>query len=125
MNECKQMTVWALAFTSDMQMIDTARNGNEGECTGEEGNCGCTHPEKNLISTMTIQDLERTETVLLTHSPCETCAFELYYNMKLQHVFYKEEYRKTDGIEFLQLKGIETRKVDWTKWPIEQERVTG
>ncbi|MFD2704208.1 hypothetical protein [Salibacterium lacus] len=41
MNPCKRMEVHITAYADNGEIIDFAENGNEGECTGEEGNCGC------------------------------------------------------------------------------------
>lgn len=79
-----------------------------------EGKCGCIHAERNLIKKMSERDIERANTVLITHSPCETCGWYLYQNLpNLQRVFYKHEYRKTDGIEYLRLKGLDVQQVEW------------
>lgn len=44
-------------------------------------------------------------TLFITHSPCITCATEIYQS-KVKSVYYGEVYRSKDGIDFLRKAGI-------------------
>lgn len=47
----------------------------------------------------------------VTHAPCWECA-KLIVNAQIDHVFYSEEYRSTDGLSMLKLAGIPYTKVE-------------
>jgi dCMP deaminase len=49
-------------------------------------------------------------TMFITHAPCLECAKSIY-GAGIQQVFYGEEYRNTDGIEFLKKCGVEITQV--------------
>lgn len=49
--------------------------------------------------------------IFITHSPCLECAKSIY-GAGIKEVFYKRQYRSSDGINFLQQCGIEVSKVD-------------
>jgi dCMP deaminase len=49
-------------------------------------------------------------TMFLTHSPCIHCAKQIY-TAGVEKVFYKEDYRSTQGIEFLKKCNVEVIKV--------------
>ena len=49
-------------------------------------------------------------TMYLTHSPCKACAIFIYQSEVIKEVVYDEEYRITDGIEFLRSAGIKVRR---------------
>lgn len=48
-------------------------------------------------------------TMFLTHSPCIHCAKQIY-TAGIEKVFYKEDYRSPDGIQFLKKCSIEVVK---------------
>ena len=45
-------------------------------------------------------------TLYTSHSPCKECS-KLIHQSGIKRVFYKNEYKDTDGIEFLQNMGVE------------------
>ena len=49
-------------------------------------------------------------TMFITHAPCLECAKSIY-GAGIQQVFYGEEYRSTDGIEFLKKCGVAITQV--------------
>jgi dCMP deaminase len=49
-------------------------------------------------------------TIFLTHSPCMQCAKQIY-TAGIVEVFYKEEYKDLNGIEFLEKCNIKVTKV--------------
>lgn len=48
--------------------------------------------------------------IFVTHAPCMECA-KLIYQSGISRVFYGEQYRSNDGIEFLEKSNIEVIKV--------------
>ena len=69
------------------------------------------HAEANAVSKLA-RSPESAEgaTIFITHAPCMDCA-KLIYQSGITTVYYKEEYRSTQGIEFLTKSGIEVVKV--------------
>ena len=47
----------------------------------------------------------------VTHQPCLDCA-KLLYQSGIREVYYVHEYRKKDGIEFLEACGIQVQQMD-------------
>lgn len=50
-------------------------------------------------------------TMFITHSPCTECA-KLIHVSGIRKVFYSEDYRSSDGINFLKQCGIDVTKVE-------------
>lgn len=50
-------------------------------------------------------------TMFITHAPCLECAKSIY-GAGINEVFYKEQYRSTEGIEFLKKCGVKIDQVD-------------
>lgn len=69
------------------------------------------HAEANAITKLA-RDGERGlgADLFCTHAPCIHCA-KLIYGAGIKKVFYKETYRDTLGIDFLEACGIEVEKV--------------
>lgn len=70
------------------------------------------HSEANAIS----QLARSTEsgigaTIICTHSPCLQCA-KIIYSSGIETVYYKNEYRSNDGIEFLRKCGVNIIKIE-------------
>lgn len=70
------------------------------------------HSEANAIS----QLARSTEsgigaTIICTHSPCLQCA-KIIYSSGIETVYYKNEYRCNDGIEFLRKCGVTIYKIE-------------
>lgn len=72
------------------------------DCTGKEGSCKCLHSEINaLLKKHVIEE----GILFCTSSPCMTCArYILQCNIKT--VFYINEYRDKEPIDFLRKYGI-------------------
>jgi len=51
--------------------------------------------------------------MFITHSPCMECAKGIYQS-GIKQVYYRDQYRSNEGIEFLEKCGIEVKKVDET-----------
>lgn len=69
------------------------------------------HAESNAISKLA-RGTESGEgaCIFITHSPCMDCA-KLIYQSGIATVYYKESYRSTQGIDFLEKSDIEVIKV--------------
>jgi dCMP deaminase len=69
------------------------------------------HAESNCIAKLA-RSPESGEgaTIFITHSPCIDCA-KLIYQSGIATVYYKHDYRSTQGVEFLLRSGIEVVKV--------------
>ena len=50
-------------------------------------------------------------TMYITHSPCLNCA-KLIYQAGIVRVVYGEEHRNSDGLEFLEMCGIKSERLD-------------
>lgn len=50
-------------------------------------------------------------TMFITHSPCLDCA-KLIYQSGIGSVYYRNNYRNEDGIEFLKKSGVTVEKLD-------------
>jgi dCMP deaminase len=48
--------------------------------------------------------------LFVTHSPCIHCA-KLIHQSGIRRVYYGENYRSTDGVEFLKKSGIEVKQI--------------
>ncbi|PJZ18076.1 hypothetical protein CEW46_30600 [Bacillus cereus] len=104
-SECKRYTVHALGINAGGD-IEYARNYSEltQGCSGEKGNCGCTHAEASLLD-----NLQDTKVVVVSHSPCESCARRIIEAGTVTSVYYLSEYRIKTGIELLNEAGIKTQ----------------
>jgi dCMP deaminase len=49
--------------------------------------------------------------LFVTHSPCLECAKSIY-GAGIKEVFYKDDYRSNEGVEFLKKSGISVEKID-------------
>jgi dCMP deaminase len=52
-------------------------------------------------------------TLFITHAPCIHCAKAIYQS-GIKNVFYRESYRDTKGLEFLEQGGVNV-----TKYPVQ------
>lgn len=69
------------------------------------------HAESNAVSkiarsTVSAQDAD----MFVTHSPCIDCA-KLIYQAGVRRVFYSQDYRSRDGVEFLEKSGVVVEKI--------------
>lgn len=82
---------------------------NEWEYT-EDGNPEVVHSELNALGKLLEQGVSAKDAVVyLTLSPCLDCA-KLLVRAKVSRVLYLEEYRKTDGIEYLKKYNVQVEK---------------
>ncbi|MFD2704209.1 HNH endonuclease [Salibacterium lacus] len=111
---CSRLDVTAASINKNGEILSEARNHHIfDECNGKEGDCGAIHAEEALVDKLTVKEKSGVEEVRLSHSPCLRCAKLLYVALpRLRRVMYWDEYRKTDGIEYLRRMGIEVRRMD-------------
>ena len=69
------------------------------------------HAESNAIAKLAkSNDSGLGADLFVTHSPCIHCA-KLIHQSGIRRVYYGENYRSTDGIEFLEKSGIEVKQI--------------
>ena len=68
------------------------------------------HAEANAIAKLAKStESGENSTMFLTHSPCIECAKQIY-TAGIKKIFYREQYRSTDGLVFLNKCGIEVEQ---------------
>lgn len=92
-----------------------------GRPSGDDNNCEIspelTHPhvlhcESNLVAKAAREGISmKGSTVVVTLSPCLPCAMQMY-QAGVSAVIYDEEYRLTDGIEFLKDHAVKVLKYE-------------
>ncbi|HET8688287.1 MAG TPA: deaminase [Methanosarcina sp.] len=74
----------------------------------------CSHAEENLFAKLMLQGVStKGGTMFITCSPCLPCA-KIIRAAKISAVYYLEQYRKMDGIEYLRKHGIHVEQVQLT-----------
>jgi dCMP deaminase len=69
------------------------------------------HAETNAIAKLAKSTESGDGAVLfVTHSPCLDCA-KLIFQSGIRSIFYRDNYRSTDGVEFLEKSGIEVKQL--------------
>ena len=69
------------------------------------------HAETNAIAKLAKSTESGDGAVLfVTHSPCLDCA-KLIFQSGIRNVFYRDNYRSTDGVAFLEKSGIEVKQL--------------
>ncbi len=79
--------------------------------TSEPGRCGCIHSEMNALVKAPGQ--LRDKVAFVTASPCVMCA-KLMIQANVSHVFYREAYRSSEGLEVLAQGGV--TPVHYIRW---------
>lgn len=70
------------------------------------------HAEANAIAKVARGPESAEDAVLfVTHSPCMNCA-KLIYQSGIKQVFYRDNYRNSDGVDFLKQAGVTVNKLD-------------
>ena len=111
LSHCTRKKVGCIIVKND-RVISIGYNGSvSGDSNNDVDENGNTlseiiHAESNAISKL-CKSVESSEGCIafLTLSPCLECS-KILYNAGIAEVYYKEEYRKTDGIDFLKNHGI-------------------
>lgn len=69
------------------------------------------HAESNAITKLAkSNESGNGSTMFCTHSPCIECA-KLIFQTGITNLYYAEDYRSTDGIDFLRYSGVQVEKV--------------
>ena len=70
------------------------------------------HAEANAIAKLArTTESGQDAMIFVTHAPCMSCA-KMIYQAGIQKVYYAEEYRSTDGVDFLHDCLIHVEKID-------------
>lgn len=115
---CQRLQVGAV-LAKGGRTISTGYNGapsglphcNEDNCKSQTQCKRTVHAEMNAILFAARYGISTEGTELYTtHSPCIDCA-KAIINAGIKRVYYLEEYRSQDGIELLELAGVEVYKI--------------
>ena len=114
---CKRRQVGAL-IVKDRMIISDGYNGTpsgfENICEDENGVTKpyVLHAEANAITKVAKSgNSSQGSTLYVTASPCLECS-KLIIQSGIKRVVYRDEYRRTDGVDLLRRAGIEVEKVD-------------
>jgi len=101
----------------DNNIISFSWNGTpsgwDNSCEDEQGNTknNVIHAEENAILKLAKTSISGDGASLFgTVAPCINCA-RMIYGAGIKEVYYINEYRNVDGLEFLQMCGIHTEKI--------------
>lgn len=116
LSTAKRLQVGAIVV-KDNRVISIGYNGMPSgwtnECENEEFK---TKPEVLHAETNAIAKLARSSesglnsTMFITHAPCLDCA-KLIYQSGISKVYYRNQYRNTDGVDFLEKSNIEVTQI--------------
>ena len=110
---CSRLQVGSIVTDKSLtRILSWGYNGNysggPNACDSEEiGNCGCIHSENNALIKCTY---EPDRVLFVTVQPCINCA-KLIINSGINKVFYRKEYRITDGIKLLRKVNVSITKI--------------
>jgi len=113
---CKRANVGCVIVSIDNQrVLAIGYNGNykhgPNQCDSDEpGNCGCIHAEDNACIKLNYNDSSKRK-LYTTTSPCITCAKRII-NAEIEEVIYLNAYRKTEGLQLLQSRGIFVKQLE-------------
>lgn len=117
LSSAKRLNVGAIVVKDD-RIISIGYNGmptgwdNTCEDENNKSKPEVLHAESNAIAKLARSpESGEDSTIFITHSPCIDCA-KLIYQSGISTVYYKNEYRSTDGIEFLRKSNIWVVKVE-------------
>ena len=104
-------------IVKDNRIISIGYNGMpsgwSNECEDDEGNTKpeVIHAEANAIAKLAgSHESGKGAEMYITHAPCIGCAKQIY-GAGISSVYYKNEYKLTDGIEFLKKCGVGVYKI--------------
>ena len=114
---CARLQVGTVITDGDLEhVVSIGYNGNArgfpNRCDTEiPGACGCIHSEQNAV--VKADGHLREKAAFVTASPCVMCA-KLLIQANVTHVFYREPYRKPDGLQTLEKGGVTT--IHYVRW---------
>ena len=114
---CARLQVGTVITDPNLEnVVAIGYNGNArrfpNECDGPTpGACGCIHSEQNALVKAPGSMLEKV--AFVTASPCVTCA-KLLIQGNISHVFYREIYRDSTGLDVLKRAGV--TPVRYVRW---------
>lgn len=114
---CARLQVGTVITDEHLEnVVAIGYNGNAkgfpNQCDSEEaGKCGCIHSEMNALVKSPGQ--LRDKVAFITASPCVMCA-KLMVQANVSHVFFREKYRTTTGLDVLEKAGVVA--VHYTRW---------
>ena len=94
-----------------LNVVGKAKDGNDIVEPGLKTKDEVIHAEANAIIKLA-RDGESGQDadIFVTHNPCIHCA-KMIYGAGVKNVYYSEEYRSDEGLEFLKKSGINVKKV--------------
>ena len=116
LSHAKRLNVGAIVVKDD-RIISIGYNGMpsgwENECEIENRTKPqVLHAESNAIAKLArSNDSGLGADLFITHSPCIECA-KLIYQSGIKRVYFGEQYRSTDGLDFLKASNIDVVQVD-------------
>ena len=116
LSHAKRLNVGAIVVKDD-RIISIGYNGMpsgwENECEIENTTKPqVLHAESNAIAKLArSNDSGLDADIFITHSPCIECA-KLIYQSGIKRVYFGEQYRSTDGLDFLTASKINIIQVD-------------
>jgi len=116
LSSAKRLKVGAIVVKDD-RIISIGYNGMPSgwdNCCEDENNKSkpeVLHAEANALMKLAgSHESGKDATLFCTHLPCIDCA-KLIYQSGITTVYYKNDYRSTQGVEFLQKSNIEVKKL--------------
>ena len=105
-NDCEEVIRETFTY-----VIDKGGEEYEGANVGLKTKPEVIHAESNAIGKLArSSESGDGATMYITHAPCFDCA-KLIHVAGIKKVFYREAYRSTEGIEFLNKCNIEVEKI--------------
>ena len=81
-------------------------------CTGPVTKPEVLHAESNAIAKLARSSNSGLDaSIFITHSPCIDCA-KLIYQAGIKEVYYADDYRSSDGIEFLKKSNVNVKQIN-------------
>jgi dCMP deaminase len=88
-------------------------SGQENDClSSAAGLCGHVHAEVNMICNASMVSRTDLKFIFVTDLPCRACAVTLVNWGGVVRVVYDRDYRIREGIEVLEVAGIQVEKYD-------------
>ena len=116
-SEAKRLQVGAMIYKND-SCISLGTNGQppgwfEEICEDSQGqtlptvrHAEAAALEKLYLSTETSEGAD----MFISHAPCLNCSLKIVA-AKIKQVWYRNEYRSTEGLKYLELKGVKVIKI--------------